>query len=103
MYVRIVEVPGIVGAGILIGMDIIGMGDLSVFTELGKTVMTFRTPSIGGEDFVAIADRINRERALLDKFNRDTQARKQLTLKEREKRRIKKKMQQISRKKNRKH
>src|SRR3989344_6167249 len=37
MYVRVVEVPDIVGADILIGMDIIGMGDLSVFTELGKT------------------------------------------------------------------
>jgi hypothetical protein len=52
-FVKIAEVPALSGgAGLLIGMDIIGSGDFSVYTEEGKTVMTYRYPSIGGVDFV---------------------------------------------------
>ena len=37
---------------VLIGMDIIGSGDFAVTNKDGKTVFSFREPSIGGIDFV---------------------------------------------------
>lgn len=38
-FVKIAEVPALSGgAGLLIGMDIIGSGDFSAYTEKGKTV-----------------------------------------------------------------
>lgn len=101
MFVRIAEVPGITDAELLIGMDIIGMGDFSIFTASGKTVMTFRTPSLGSEDFVATANKINQERELKDKRNQEAQARKKLS--DKEKKKIKKKMQEKSKDKNRKN
>ncbi len=45
MNLKIVQVPRIAGdADMLVGMDIIGAGDFSVYTENGKTVMTYRFP-----------------------------------------------------------
>lgn len=38
--------------GILIGMDIINMGDFSISNFEGKTLMSFRMPSIHSLDFV---------------------------------------------------
>src|SRR5260221_504702 len=65
-FVKIAEVPRISGdnADILIGMDIIGSGDFSVYCEEGKTVMTYRLPSVGGVDFCMEADRIRSQREL---------------------------------------
>jgi len=40
------------GTDILIGMDIIGQGDFAVTNHNGKTVLTFRMPSILEMDFV---------------------------------------------------
>ena len=40
------------GIGVLIGMDIIGKGDFAVSNYDGKTVFTFRTPSIKLTDYV---------------------------------------------------
>jgi hypothetical protein len=58
-YVKIAEVPAISGnAEMLIGMDIIGAGDLSIYTENDRTVMSFRFPSVGGQDFVVEAQKI---------------------------------------------
>lgn len=37
---------------LLIGMDIIGAGDFAVTNAGGKTLFTYRFPSIGGVDFV---------------------------------------------------
>lgn len=39
--------------GMLIGMDIISMGDFTITNQLGKTIMSFRTPSMVDTDYVA--------------------------------------------------
>ena len=41
------------GLGALIGMDIINLGDFAVSSHNGKTVFTFRTPSVKKTDYVA--------------------------------------------------
>ncbi|MFY9463288.1 MAG: aspartyl protease family protein [Candidatus Sungiibacteriota bacterium] len=45
---------------LLIGMDIIGMGDLAVTNANGKTILSFRVPSVAEVDFVpkAIEDNV---------------------------------------------
>lgn len=69
MFAKIVEAPNLAGgAGMLIGMDIIGSGDFSVFSEDNKTVMTYRFPSIGGEDYVKLAGNIRSQREILQKI-----------------------------------
>lgn len=40
------------GADVLIGMDIITLGDLTI-SNIGRTVMSFRIPSLGAVDYVA--------------------------------------------------
>lgn len=40
------------GADLLIGMDVIAMGDFAVTNHAGQTKFTFRVPSQGGIDFV---------------------------------------------------
>lgn len=66
MFVKIAEVPGVAGdADMLVGMDIIGAGDFSVYSEEGKTVMTYRLPSVGGVDFCLEAERIKSQRELM--------------------------------------
>lgn len=40
------------GRGLLIGMDIITLGDFAISNYNGKTVMTFRVPSVQKIDFV---------------------------------------------------
>ena len=49
--VRVTEAP-ISGADVLIGMDIISKGDFAVTNFGGKTVFTFRVPSVQLIDFV---------------------------------------------------
>lgn len=72
MYVKIAEVPALSnGAGMLIGMDIIGSGDFSVYTENEKTVMTYRFPSIGGVDFVVEAGNIRSKRLIMQKVEEE--------------------------------
>ena len=44
-------------AEILIGMDIIGMGDFAVSSWKGKTVFTFRMPSVERIDFIPRSDK----------------------------------------------
>ena len=43
---------GAQGLGVLIGMNIISQGDFAVSNFQGKTVFTFRTPSIAKADYV---------------------------------------------------
>ena len=43
------------GIDLLIGMDIISMGDFAVSNHAGKLVFTFRVPSIKTTDYVAEA------------------------------------------------
>lgn len=77
MNLKIVEAPAISGgAGMLIGMDIIGSGDFSVYNENGKTVMTYRFPSIGGTDFVVEAGNIRSHRAVMEKIEEQRNARR---------------------------
>lgn len=58
-----VTVGDIEGADVLIGMDIIGIGDFAVTNHEGKTVFSFRFPSVARIDFVEEAKRIKRARA----------------------------------------
>jgi len=44
---------------VLIGMDIIGMGDFAVTNANGKTTLSFRTPSVEEIDFVPMAQASN--------------------------------------------
>jgi|SRR3989344_1909873 len=91
-FVRIAEVPALSGgAGILIGMDIIGSGDFSVYTEEGKTIMTFRLPSVGGVDFVEEAGNIKSHRAVMQKIEEEREKRRPPTQKEIQKRKQKRK------------
>lgn len=82
-FVKIAEVPGLTGgAGMLIGMDIICSGDFSIFTDNGKTVMTYRYPSVGGIDFVVEAGNIKSSRAIMQKIEVQQKNRKPLSAKE---------------------
>ncbi|HKC14633.1 MAG TPA: retropepsin-like aspartic protease [Patescibacteria group bacterium] len=94
MNLKIVEVPSIKSADLLIGMDIIGAGDFSIFIKDGKTVMSYRYPSIGGMDFVEEAGSVNSQRAILNRIEEQKSHRKALSRKELQKR--------INRKKNKK-
>ena len=52
MAMRVVGVKGLVGnADVLLGMDVIGLGDFAVTESHGKTVMTFRMPHRDVIDF----------------------------------------------------
>jgi predicted aspartyl protease len=55
--VRVTNQP-LVGTPILIGMDIIGMGDFAVTHKDGKTVFSYRWPSAERIDFVKSSPRI---------------------------------------------
>jgi len=58
--VRVTEVPQMAGnADMLIGMDIITLGDFSVTNVGGKTIYSFRIPSVKTIDYV---DEINRSK-----------------------------------------
>jgi hypothetical protein len=50
----------LMGCDVLIGMDIITMGDFVVSNKGGVTVMSFRVPSSGNWDFVEEINRPNR-------------------------------------------
>lgn len=92
VFVKIAEAPALAGgAGMLIGMDIIGSGDFSVYNEDGKTVMSYRFPSLGGEDFVKLAGNIRSQRDILQKIEEIKNKRKPLSEKERLRRKQKRK------------
>ena len=76
MFVKIAEVPALTGgASLLIGMDIIGSGDFSVFTENWNTVMSYRYPSVGGMDFVTEAGNVRAHKAVLEKLDHERKTR----------------------------
>lgn len=52
--------------GMLIGMDIISKGDLYITNFEGKTIMSFRIPSLLGRDFVAELSDLDRWRKIHD-------------------------------------
>jgi len=47
------------GSDILIGMDIISLGDFAITNAKGKTTMSFRTPSIKEIDFIPESNKHN--------------------------------------------
>ena len=49
------------GADVLIGMDIIGLGDFAVTNKDGRTSFMFRYPSVGGLDFVGLSEDDNED------------------------------------------
>ena len=57
------------GTEVLIGMDIICQGDFAVSNSKGKTVFTFRMPSIATTDYVDEAKKIDRH--LIGKVGRN--------------------------------
>lgn len=67
--VRVTEANIADGVDVLIGMDIITMGDFSVTNFEGKTVMSFRMPSCCEIDFVPEAN-IDNEQEMLKGMNR---------------------------------
>lgn len=51
-FVRVSSLPGISSShDLIIGMDIISNGDLSVSNYKGKTMLSFRMPSLGCVDY----------------------------------------------------
>lgn len=57
--VRVIEcADSAAGWGIIIGMDIITLGDFSITNVTGKTIVTFRMPSITALDYVEEANGI---------------------------------------------
>lgn len=66
--VRATEFTAVEGSDLLIGMDVIGMGDLAISNYQGKTCFSFRVPSMVCTDYVqqlnsmrqAVSNKINR-------------------------------------------
>lgn len=52
--------------GLLIGMDIITLGDFYVSNHHGRTVMTFRVPSLENRDFTAEINLLKKYKAIHD-------------------------------------
>ncbi len=50
--VKVARAPRIAGADVLVGMDIIGMGDFAVSSYQGETSFSFRFPSMERIDFL---------------------------------------------------
>jgi len=50
--IRVTEVDALADADVLIGMDVITLGDFAVTNRNGKTTFTFRFPSVAEIDFV---------------------------------------------------
>lgn len=60
VFVKVIDCEDILdNADMLIGMDIIGMGDLAITNKDGKTVMSYVIPSAGAIDYVEKVNQIN--------------------------------------------
>jgi len=49
--IEVADCMGNIGCDILIGMDVIGMGDFAICSKDGRTTFSFRTPSVEVIDF----------------------------------------------------
>lgn len=67
------ELVNLKSCDILIGMDVITLGDFSITNEKRKTIFSFRTPSIKDVDFV---EEFNKARAGIGKTTNKTPPRK---------------------------
>ena len=75
-----VEFPGLrvtlgkfPSSDVLIGMDIIGLGDFAVTNRDQKTKFSFRVPSQGGLDFIVQDNQTNQRESLLSKQSSPSQ------------------------------
>ena len=60
-FIRVCELPmQNSGHDVIIGMDFMSKGDLSITNYNGKTVLTFREPSISNIDYVAEIEKYNK-------------------------------------------
>lgn len=79
-YLKITECEDVLGSGdadMLIGMDVISMGDLAVTYENDNTVMSFIMPPINTIDYVHTANEANRKIDQFDKLQKEKQTRVQ--------------------------
>lgn len=107
-YVSVVECESLVGNfEFLVGMDIIANGDFSVTNVNGKTVMSYRMPSIEEVDYVKEAEIVKQNRKIFGKVEREREKRignlspakiKEIKMR-RKKEKLRKKMQRLNRKK----
>lgn len=103
-FMKIAEVEDLTGgAGLLIGMDIIGSCDFSTYLKDGKTVMTLRYPSHGCIDFVEEAKDIQSKRAITQKIETEIGNRKPLSEEDKLKRKNKRKLLKQQRKNRKRH
>jgi hypothetical protein len=54
--IEVMDCVGNIGCDILIGMDVIGLGDFAVCNPRGETTFSFRVPSVKAVDFTAADD-----------------------------------------------
>jgi len=70
-YLKVTECEDVLGNGnidMLIGMDVIGVGDFATTHENGKTVMSFIVPPISTIDYVPISESENRKQETIENF-----------------------------------
>lgn len=60
------ELSGTHDTGVLVGMNVIGMGDFAISNFNGETTMTFRVPSLEKIDYVAEIAEINKMKKIAD-------------------------------------
>jgi len=77
-YLKVTECEDVLGNGnadMLIGMDVITVGDFAITYEDKKTVMSFIMPPVDTIDFVSVADSENRKLGISEKFQAQKQTR----------------------------
>ena len=75
-FVKVIDCEDILGdADMLIGMDIITLGDFALTNKNGKTVFSFVIPSMDTIDYVEKTNRINSQSPLLKRIEDEKQRR----------------------------
>lgn len=69
-YLKVTECSDLIGDfDMLVGMDVITIGDLAITNHSGQTTMSFRTPSIKKIDFVKQANDLNNKNKIKRKIS----------------------------------
>ncbi|HNY35976.1 MAG TPA: retropepsin-like aspartic protease [Candidatus Pacearchaeota archaeon] len=74
------------GVDILVGMDVITLGDFSITNKNGNTVMSFRIPSMVEHDYIPETERYNRLQFLKEQRKPKNNATKKKRLKRKKRR-----------------
>ncbi len=103
-YIRVVECKSLAGDfEFLVGMDIIANGDFSVTNINGKTVMSYRIPSIEEIDYVKEAEIVKANQKIFGKIEQQEEKREaNISTSKIKERREKEKARKKAQKKNRK-